>query len=424
MTLTYVLGILNYETVLLFGILVSVAFAGVEVNKKNNLQMLWFCIGITILQFTVFTLFGKDITTRFYPVIVHIPLILMIHYIYKRPFLMSLSAVTAAYLCCQTRRWIGSTFLYIFDNDAVWYTVQILVTIPLLYLLIRYVAKPVYQLMQQAKRSQILFELVPLFYYIFDYSTTVYSDLLYQGTKVAVEFIPSVMSAAYFAFVVLFTIEIQRKAKAEEEQRILAMQVNEATRELSVLRQSQREAAVHRHDLRHHLRYLESCLHNHKVDDALAYIRDIDHCMDESQYIRYCENETVNLILSSYAQLSQNAEICFNAMVNVSEEDFQTVSSVDLCVILGNIIENAIQACNKVAGEKYILIETRRQNKRIFWQICNPYVGEVRFDGKLPTTENIGHGMGVKSIAMMVEKLHGLYEFTATDGVFTVRLMV
>lgn len=424
MTVEYVLGVLNYETVLLFGVLVSIAFAGVDHHKRNNFHLLLFCIGITILQFTIFALFEMDITAKLYPVIVHIPLILLIHYVYKRPFFMSISAVTAAYLCCQSRRWIGSFFLYVFDNTAVWYAIQILVTIPLLYLLIRFVAKPVYRLMQQAKRSQILFGIVPLFYYIFDYSTTVYSDLLYQGAKAAVEFIPSVMSIAYFGFIVMFSVEIQRKAKAEEEQRILAMQVNEATRELSGLRQSQSKAAIYRHDLRHHLRYLESCLRKENTDEALTYIRDIDHSIDESQYIRYCENETVNLILSSYAVSSEKSGIHFSAKADISEKDFQNVSSVDLCVILGNIIENAIQACNKVNGEKYISIETRRQNNRIFWRICNPYSGEVRFDGKLPSTDAIGHGIGLKSVAMIVEKLQGLYEFSAVNNIFTVMLMI
>jgi len=424
MTTTHVLGILNYETVLIFGIIIAVAFAGVRLNRHSCLGVIFFFFIATLLQITLYSLLGISTTSKLYPFIVHIPLILFIMFYFKRPLLMSTSAVLAAYLCCQARRWGGSIFLYFVDNQALWYTVQILLTLPLLYILIRYVAGPVYNLMKQARRSQILFGLVPFFYYVFDYTTTVYSGLLYEGSRAAVEFMPSVMSVGYFGFVVLFAAEIQRRANAKEEQRLLEMQVNNALKELSGLRQMQTQAVIYRHDLRHHLLYLETCIRSGKPDDALAYIRNIGNYMDASQMVRYCENETVNLILSSYAEAAEKAGVRFEVKVVLNTEDFPNTLPVDLCVILGNLLENAIHACENITGEKYISIETRRQNGRVFWRICNPYKGEVRFDNKLPMAENTGHGMGVKSVAMTVEKLHGLCEFTAQSGVFTVSLMV
>lgn len=424
MTTTHVLGIINYETVLLFGIIVSAAFAGVGMNRKSCVAVLLFFVLATALQLVFYSSLGKSTTAKLYPFIVHIPLILFITFYGKRPLLMSTSAVLAAYLCCQARRWGGSIFLYFVDNQALWYTVQILLTLPLLYILIRYVAGPVYNLMKQARRSQILFGLVPFFYYVFDYTTTVYSGLLYEGSRAAVEFMPSVMSVGYFGFVVLFAAEIQRRANAKEEQRLLEMQVNNALKELSGLRQMQTQAVIYRHDLRHHLLYLETCIRSGKPDDALAYIRNIGNYMDASQMVRYCENETVNLILSSYAEAAEKVGVRFEVKVVLNTEDFPNTLPVDLCVILGNLLENAIHACENITGEKYISIETRRQNGRVFWRICNPYKGEVRFDNKLPMAENTGHGMGVKSVAMTVEKLHGLCEFTAQSGVFTVSLMV
>lgn len=424
MTTTHVLGIINYETVLLFGIIVSAAFAGVGMNRKSCVAVLLFFVLATALQLVFYSSLGKSTTAKLYPFIVHIPPILFITFYGKRPLLMSTSAVLAAYLCCQARRWGGSIFLYFVDNQALWYTVQILLTLPLLYILIRYVAGPVYNLMKQARRSQILFGLVPFFYYVFDYTTTVYSGLLYEGSRAAVEFMPSVMSVGYFGFVVLFAAEIQRRANAKEEQRLLEMQVNNALKELSGLRQMQTQAVIYRHDLRHHLLYLETCIRSGKPDDSLAYIRNIGNYMDASQMVRYCENENINLILSSYAEAAEKAGVRFDVKVELNAEDFQNTLPVDLCVILGNILENAIHACKNITDEKYISIETRRQNSRIFWRICNPYMGEVRFDGKLPIAEKTGHGMGVKSVAMTVEKLHGLCEFTAQSGVFTVSLVI
>lgn len=424
MTASSILGFLNYETVLIFGVIISVTFAGVEWNRKNKLGVFIFCVVASSMQLILYFLFDKNVTSKFYPLFTHFPLILFITYYCKRPFIMSFSAVMAAYLCCQTRRWIGSFFLYIFDNESLWYTVQVIVTAPLLYLLIRYASKPVYNLIKQSRRSQIYFGLIPFFYYVFDYTTTVYSDLLYSGSRVAVEFMPSVMSIGFFAFVLLIAAEIQRNSRIKEEQRFLEMQITESTKELSSLRQSQTQAAIYRHDLRHHLRYLDHCIRDNKTDEALSYIQTISETIEASQLVRYCENETINLILSSYAATSSELGIRFDANVNLASDDLNNVSAVDLCVIIGNVLENAINACKVFSGEKYILVETRKKNGKVFWLVCNPYDGEVHFEGNLPITSDTGHGIGIKSVLMTVEKLSGLCEFTAGDGIFTVRLMV
>jgi two-component system sensor histidine kinase AgrC len=95
MTLTFVLGIINYEAVLIFGIIVSVAFAGVEASRKNYLGVFFFTVGATLLQLTMFAIYGRSFTAKLYPFIIHIPLVLFLTFYYKRPLLMSFSAVWA-----------------------------------------------------------------------------------------------------------------------------------------------------------------------------------------------------------------------------------------------------------------------------------------------------------------------------------------
>lgn len=424
MTATLFWAALNYISVLIFGVLISASFVGTDYTWRNKKGITVFIVVVILVQFSTYFIAGADVASEIYPLITHLPLILFCVYYLKRPLIMSISAVMASYLCCQTRRWFGSIFLYIFDNESLWYAVQTVVTIPLLFCILKYVSKPVYKLMKQSRKSQILFGIIPLFYYIFDYATTIYSDLLYMGARAAVEFIPSVLSIAYFGFVVLFAAETQKSSAVKEEQRFLEMQISEARRELEGLRNSQAQAAVYRHDLRHHLRYLESCIRNCNTDEALSYISSIDKTIDNSLLVRFCENETVNLILSSYAASAEQAGVDFEAKVAVGSDDFDKASAVDLCVILGNVLDNAINASKACTGRRYVSVETKRKNGRIFWLIRNPYMGEVHFEGRLPSTEAAGHGIGIKSVAMTVEKLGGMYEFIAEDGVFTVRLMI
>lgn len=424
MTITKFLELFNYEMVLLFGIFVSISFAGVKITNKNRWGVLFFCTGATLFQAGLFLLFGKEATAKLYPVFVHLPLILFLVYYAKVPPLMAASAVFAAYLCCQTRRWLGSLILFAFDDLGFWYFIQILVTLPLYYLLIRFVAEPVQGLMKQSKRAQFFFGIVPFFYYCFDYSTTVYTDILYRGSQVAVEFMPSLLSIAYFIFVLLIASDLQKHSRAKEDQQLLEMQIGHATKELAALRESQIQAVIYRHDLRHHLRYLESHLQNGEANLAIDYIHQLDHSIATSTVKRFCENETVNLILSSYASLASLSGIRFETKVTLGSSALEKISAVDYCIVLGNLLENAIEASKQVKQDPFIYIEAKQQQGKIFCRIKNSYHEAVQFEGKYPVTAKSGHGMGVKSIVMTVERLKGFVEFNVENNQFIAQFMI
>lgn len=413
------LGYLNYSVVLLFGVIVSIAFAGVLNHKKNRWAILLFITLLSFVQAVFVVTLGMDLTRKLYPLITHLPLILFLTFYCKKPWLMSSVSVFSAYLCCQTRRWFGNSILLFTDSPAVDYAVQILVTIPLLMLLIRYIAPAVTRLMFQSRRSLLMFGAVPFIYYVFDYTTTVYTGLLYSGSRVAVEFIPSVMATCYYLFVVQYFNELQHRSKIDNERKILSIQANQAVKELDTLRRSQEQAAIYHHDLRHHLQYLDACIQANKPEEARTYIQNLSNVIEKNKIIRYCENETVNLILSSYAAKARSAGISLSCDTDVAAD--LGVSSADLCVILANGLENAFHACLAVTGERTISVITRRNKSKTFLQIQNPFAGVIPFENGLPVTSENGHGYGTKSILMTVEKLGGLCDFMAEDGVFTLR---
>jgi sensor histidine kinase regulating citrate/malate metabolism len=143
------------------------------------------------------------------------------------------------------------------------------------------------------------------------------------------------------------------------------MQINQAAKELENLRQSQVQAAIYRHDFRHHLRYLDNHLQSGDFQQARAYIRQLDHTLEASEIKRFCENETINLILSSYASFAELAGIRFETKVNLSREALEQRSSLDCCVILGNLLENALQASKQVKLDPFIYVEAKQQTKAL-----------------------------------------------------------
>ena len=105
----------------------------------------------------------------------------------------------SAYLLCTPRKWLGTLVAFFFHgNPLVAYIVSICVTIPLLFLVIRYIAPYIIRLKYESRKILLLFFLLPLSYYILEYSFTVYTDLLYTGGPVVIDFMDSFIVLFFF----------------------------------------------------------------------------------------------------------------------------------------------------------------------------------------------------------------------------------
>ena len=148
------------------------------------------------------------------------------------------------------------------------------------------------------------------------------------------------------------------------------------------------------------------------------YIHQICADIDNSRVIRYCENDALNLILSSYAGQASDAGI--ELQFTVTATDFTRFQITDLCSLFANALENAIYACEKIPApeKRYITLKVYEKNNRICIQIANSYLQEPVFENEIPISHEPNHGLGTKSMISVVEKYHGVYGFFAEDGKF------
>lgn len=413
-----VIGLLRFGFSLFFGVAVSVLFAGIESTRKNNFITGLLCVIFLFVQTTSYLLFGLDITSKLYPLIIHLPLILIFSLYYKRPYLISTVSVLSGYLCCQAPRWIGflaGAALKSLLADHIFYIVAIFL---FFYLFKRYVTSSVRQLMEKSTKSCLFLGGVPLFYYLFDYTTTIYTDILYRGTKWAVQFMPSIISIFYFVFVILYYAEMQKQAALQRERDMLDAQFKLAQTEFASLRQLQQNAAAYRHDMRHHLSLLQGLAAKEQTEEIKEYLRIAQSDMDAITPIRFCENETVNLILSAFTSKAKQADIQLS--IEAKLPDTLPFSDTELCSLLSNILENAIQAAEKIPDSKKRLIRLRvySKNNKLCIDIRNSYQIEPSFQQGLPVSKKQGHGFGTKSIVHIVEKHGGVYQFLVKDGWF------
>ena len=378
--LTEALSLCNLAAVGIFGIVLSAAFCEIEWTRCHKLLLVGSTILMLALQGVVSLRWGTGLARYLYPLITHLPLWLLLAAMTRRA-LWPLVSVLTAYLCCQLRRWAALLVIALFPagGTVLQDATELIVTLPILLVLIRWIAPSVRALSRSPLLLQLQFGMIPLLSYLFDYFTRIYTDLLSSGNQAAVEFMPFVCSLAYLGFVLHTTQEQQLRSQLEQTRNSLNLQVAQAVREI-----------------------------------------------EASKVNVYCENEAANLILSSFAARAQHDGIDFR--VHAAIPLILPLPDSDLCVLFSNALENALHAGQhqKQAGKPAVVETTAyEKNGRLFVQIANSCSFPVQFDAQgVPTTSQPGHGLGVRSICAIVEQYGGMYSFARQQDQFVLRIFL
>lgn len=210
---------------------------------------------------------------------------------------------------------------------------------------------------------------------------------------------PSVLSVVYFVFIVLYYFEMQKQTRAQVERDMLAAQLHGAHSQLKSLRRMQEAAAAYRHDMRHHIAMLQGMASEGQMEKIKNYLRAVRSDIEAITPIRFCENETVNLVLSTF--YNKAIQMGVSMKVEARLPGFIPVSDTELCSLLSNGLENAVLAAAACPEPERRTVSVRtvihRNNLLIF--IENSYEGQIAMKDGLPQTSHAGHGYGVRSIA-------------------------
>ena len=168
-----------------------------------------------------------------------------------------------------------------------------------------------------------------------------------------------------------------------------------------------------KHDMANHLQTLL-----HLPDqEKNPYIQNLLRTPALFQTVKYCGDNTVNIILSSKAAAFSQHHTAFHVRAEIPAS--LPFESPDLCTVLCNALDNALEACTKLPEEQRQVFLNARFSKGIFtFELTNPLPPEP---SSFQTTkkEKALHGFGLKSIQAAAEKNSGGMEVTVKDGIFS-----
>ena len=187
MDISTLLNLINYIFVLIFGIIVSFYFADIRLEDNNKL-FIYTTLTFALFQAVCYLILGQNVLYKSYPFLIHIPLILVIRFVCHKNIYISSIAVLSAYLMCTPRKWFGTAAAYIFkDIPMISDIVTIIITIPLIFIVIKYISPYIIRLKNESKTIISMFFLLPLTYYILEYAFTVYTENSPQQNNICPE---------------------------------------------------------------------------------------------------------------------------------------------------------------------------------------------------------------------------------------------
>ncbi len=177
------------------------------------------------------------------------------------------------------------------------------------------------------------------------------------------------------------------------------------------------------HDINNHMSVIKYFLENEDYKSMSEYINKLSERIPNSKNSNICSNKIINAIFLEKARIckEKNINISFDVCVN-SELDIDTI---DICTVFGNLIDNAIEACDKNVGEKFIKISTRVCLNQLHIKIINSKENKIKKqNGKFLSSkiDSNNHGIGLENVKQAVYKNQGDIEFRDFKNLFDVSL--
>ena len=194
----------------------------------------------------------------------------------------------------------------------------------------------------------------------------------------------------------------------KEKNRILELQQNQFIEQQQFIEVSEKTL----HDFRQSIRLLFGLYEAGKNEEIGQYLRHYIETMPLSEITVFCHHNPLNALLNYYAHLSEEKQISF--IVRVSIPDNLPISDLDLCTMVGNILDNAIYACEKAEDKTIQISIIAENNVQLYIVAVNSFDGNVcqNAEGKYLSVRHQGKSIGLSSISSTAKAYNGIAQFS------------
>ena len=241
--------------------------------------------------------------------------------------------------------------------------------------------------------------------------------------------IAMVIEGVLFLFFMLFqsllyiiAVTTSRKIEADSTALMYQLQADQYEKMQAYLDETRRI----RHDFKHTIAVLNELSQTGQYEKLQEYISNYSSEISNVQApATYCDNPVVNATIHYYMDIARSYDIRTKLQVVIPKEI--AISDIDLCLIFGNLLDNAITACRKAkAGSRFIRLSADLDTPGFLYvTMVNSFSGEVyKRNGKYISTKEKKSGIGLTSIQATTEKYQGSSNFYTENHEFISNIML
>lgn len=209
------------------------------------------------------------------------------------------------------------------------------------------------------------------------------------------------------------TWEITSRRKTEEEllfaRQLLGKQREHYNQTLEYMEQ----VRIIKHDFRHHIH----ALHSMGREEQDRYLENLKEELDRSAEPALCQNQAVNGLLQEYSARARQEGVEFEVRAGLSAHI--PVDDLTLCIVIGNLLENAFEACGRINGPRFVHFRARWMEDHLMMMVENSYNGQIKQSGGRILSSKKDGGLGFLSIRRILGHPGDEFDVDYNDTTFT-----
>jgi sensor histidine kinase regulating citrate/malate metabolism len=227
-------------------------------------------------------------------------------------------------------------------------------------------------------------------------------------------------------FMGLEIIVIRKYLNYLVDKRIYMYQNDLITKQCNEVENIYKQMRGWRHDYHNHIQSMKAYLALNQTDELGEYLDKLDIDLETVDTVIKTGNVMIDAVLNSKISIAKTKDIAVSAKAVVPKS--LNIQAIDLCVIIGNLVDNAIEACLRQTekSDRFIRIYIDIHKEMFYIYVANSIGGEIKKSGKsyLSTKDASSHGFGLMRIDKIVDKYNGFTDRQNEPGVFATEIML
>lgn len=227
-----------------------------------------------------------------------------------------------------------------------------------------------------------------------------------------------IMILVLYVLILSSTLEIMCRRRTEEELQFARQLISQQREHYNQTLDYIEQVRIIKHDFRHHIHALQ----NMGREEQQKYLKNLKEELDRTADMVFCQNQAVNGLLQEYAARARQARIDFEARMDLSAH--VPVDDLTLCIVIGNLLENAFEACRRIETERFVRIQARWLEDHLMMMVENSYDGQIRQSGGKILSSKKDGGLGILSIRRILNYPGDEFDMDYDGATFTAMVKI